>query len=143
MKMNKQHTKEPWYTAYRENGAGMYSQDIFDSYGKTIADVAWYPIKDDNKTYTNGEENAKRIVACVNACKGIPQETLEQKYLFSLKTEKKILFDKVKDAVLHCFKKTEDRESDHQCYNGEWYIPVCGCDTLQDIIDSIEQEIIG
>lgn len=77
--MNKQHTKEPWYTAYLEDGAGMYSQDIFDADGKEIADVAWYPVKDGNKTYTNREENAKRIVACVNACRGIPQKTLEQK----------------------------------------------------------------
>lgn len=61
----------------------------------------------------------------------------------SVKTEKEILFDKVKDTVLHCFEKTEDGESDHQCYNGEWYLPICGCDTLQDIIDSIEQEILG
>jgi len=58
-------------------------------------------------------------------------------------TEKKILFDKIKNVVLHCFEKTEDGESDHQCYNGEWYLPICGCDTLQDIIDSVEQEIIG
>ena len=61
----------------------------------------------------------------------------------SVKTEKEILFDRVRNAVLHCFEKTEDGKSDYQCYNCEWYLPIGGCDTLQDIIDSIEQEILS
>ncbi|MCK9577093.1 MAG: hypothetical protein M0R51_14410 [Clostridia bacterium] len=76
--MELQHTKEPWFTAYRENGAGMCSQDIFDINGETIAEMAWFPVKEGNKTYTNREENARRIVACVNACKGISTEDLEK-----------------------------------------------------------------
>lgn len=75
--MELHYTKEPWFRAYRENGAGMYSLDIFDSNGETIAEMAWFPVKGGNKTYTNREENARRIVACVNACKNISTEDLE------------------------------------------------------------------
>ena len=75
--MELQYTEEPWFTAYRENGAGMYSQDVFDSDGNKILEMSWYPVKIGNKTYTNREENARRVVACVNACKGISTENLE------------------------------------------------------------------
>jgi hypothetical protein len=71
------YTKEPWSTAYRKNGEGMYSQDVFDSGGETIAEMAWYPVKEGNRTCTNREENAQRIVACVNACQGLSTKGLE------------------------------------------------------------------
>ncbi|QDJ96142.1 hypothetical protein KE336_gp29 [Aeromonas phage 4_D05] len=71
------HTPEPWSTEYRERHDGMYSQEIFDLSGETIAQLAWYPIKLKTGVGTNREANARRIVACVNACAGLPTEQLE------------------------------------------------------------------
>ncbi|MCK9577096.1 MAG: hypothetical protein M0R51_14425 [Clostridia bacterium] len=52
--------------------------------------------------------------------------------------KKEITFDMIKDAILSCFEKTNNSNDDYQCYNGEWYVPICGCDTLQDIMDTLE-----
>lgn len=71
------HAHEPWATEYRERHDGMYSQEIFDLSGETIAQLAWYPIKLKTGVGTNREENARRIVACVNACAGVSTEYLE------------------------------------------------------------------
>ena len=72
------HTKEPWATEYRKTALGQYSQEVFDSEGQVIASMAWYPVKvSETTTATNREANARRIVACVNACAGIPTEALE------------------------------------------------------------------
>lgn len=66
------HTAEPWATAYRERGGGSQAQEIFDSDGLTIATLSWYAVRKDEKTVTtNRAENARRIVACVNACTGM------------------------------------------------------------------------
>lgn len=66
------HTPEPWKTEYRKDSRGMFHQDIFDVNGETIAVMSWYPVKvSETKTETNREANARRIVACVNACAGM------------------------------------------------------------------------
>ncbi len=55
------HTKEPWVT----------EDEFIDSVeGYAVARCRW-----DNGD--QGEEDAKRIVACVNACKGLTNEVLE------------------------------------------------------------------
>jgi hypothetical protein len=73
------HTAEPWATAYRATGnEDDMAQEIFDTDGRTIATLAWYRVrKDERTTGTNREENARRIVACVNACKGVTTEALQ------------------------------------------------------------------
>ena len=74
-----QHTKEPWANEYRKSICGGYAKEIFDASGITIASIAWYPVKiSPNTTGTNGEANARRIVAAVNACAGIHTDYLEQ-----------------------------------------------------------------
>lgn len=75
-----EHTSEPWRTAYRINPrTEMYYQEIFDINGEIIATMSWYPVKKNEHTITtNREANARRIVACVNYCKGIPIEELEK-----------------------------------------------------------------
>jgi hypothetical protein len=55
--------------------------------------------------------------------------------------KKEITFDMIKDAILSCFEKTNNSNDDYQCYNGEWYVPICGCDTLQDIMDTLEYTV--
>jgi hypothetical protein len=52
--------------------------------------------------------------------------------------KKEITFDMIKNEILDWFKKTDNPKDNYQCYNGEWYIPICDCDTLQDILDSLE-----
>jgi len=54
------HTKEPWEVAEDK----CYMQQIVNSTGLCIAKLI-------------EEEDAERIVACVNACKGITTEALE------------------------------------------------------------------
>ena len=68
------HTQEPWQWGF--NPAGFFSNEIVIRpvgefpHGDWIADVG-----------SSGDEmrlaNARRIVACVNACAGIPTEVLE------------------------------------------------------------------
>jgi hypothetical protein len=70
-----EHTKEPWLVIDADNHHGTY---IENSDGDTICDlyvmdrVAQKPIEQDN-----AENNARRIVACVNACVGYTNEELE------------------------------------------------------------------
>lgn len=74
-----QHTQEPWHVAtgddyYIEaNGIPAKYPHHFkgDDLGKHVAIVG-------NRTSDFGEANARRIVACVNACAGIPTDMLER-----------------------------------------------------------------
>jgi|WetSurMetagenome_2_1015567.scaffolds.fasta_scaffold43283_7 hypothetical protein len=80
--------------------------------------------------------------------KGKPEFSDDEKALLELCSEpdkayiylveiKRQQFESVKKAVLSCFEKNDNKDAYYQCYNGEWYAPISGCDTLQDIIDSI------
>lgn len=60
------HTKEPWKT-YKGN-----THEIFANDGDVIASSEECHIG-----HREAEANAKRIVACVNACAGITNEALE------------------------------------------------------------------
>lgn len=63
--MSQQHTPEPWEVSAL--GGGLHANDV--------------PIcqffNDCGDDFQNHEANARRIVACVNACAGIPNEQLE------------------------------------------------------------------
>jgi hypothetical protein len=61
-----EHTKEPWAIHNSKNLIA-----ILDYEGKHLAEL-WQ-----RKEY-DSVANARRIVACVNACAGIPTEALEQ-----------------------------------------------------------------
>ncbi len=61
------HTKEPWKVSSRR---ATFIINPNSAYTEVIAQCYFL----DNKTE---EENAKRIVACVNACEGITNEALE------------------------------------------------------------------
>lgn len=63
------HTQEPW-KLYRND------QSVGDANGFAVCDV--WPRGDDGMASEEGKANARRIVACVNACEGIPTEDLEQ-----------------------------------------------------------------
>lgn len=117
-----EHTPEPWGTAYREDSEEMYHQDIFGPDEETLAVASWYPVKIDNRTTgTNREANARRIVACVNACRGISNEVLEDPD-YSIKAEL--------DSIDELFRLRKEAEKNIADYRAE-------IDTLNNHIRSI------
>lgn len=65
------HTPEPW------QAIGSRADRAIISDGRSIARV-WGAIQpDDRPPHDQADANAARIVACVNACAGIPTEELE------------------------------------------------------------------
>ncbi|MBI5917824.1 MAG: hypothetical protein HY849_00395 [Nitrosomonadales bacterium] len=68
------HTKEPWRVGCFHPVLGdIHETEIFDSeqFGDVIASTKTQPM------HPAAPSNARRIVACVNACAGIDTETLE------------------------------------------------------------------
>lgn len=70
--MAEQHTAEPWEVQFSPTRTRPI---IFGSDGFGIAGVSRNAFHIDDPDTT--EANARRIVACVNACKGIGTDTLE------------------------------------------------------------------
>jgi hypothetical protein len=109
-----QHTREPWQKNH---------DDIF--VGGDIHDVVASCHFDDNH---DGRANARRIVACVNACAEFPTETLEQKFagkmlvgsgvhLWMSYTDKKAEAEELKeqrDELLTALKSIADDICDNQ-----------------------------
>ena len=67
--MSQQHTPEPWYT---DESCG-YPCDIHDKLNGDLIVRAF----GDQVNDVDGVANARRIVACVNACAGMQTESLE------------------------------------------------------------------
>ena len=63
------HTPEPWRTAERSG----FPFHVDDARGESVAMM----LADDDHDEQRGLDNARRIVACVNACAGISTENLE------------------------------------------------------------------
>jgi hypothetical protein len=60
-------TQGKWDTAYRLASDNMYSQEVFDDKGDTIAYMAWHSVTlPDGSIITDREENARLIVTAVN-----------------------------------------------------------------------------
>lgn len=74
------HTKEPW--EYRANSR--YYE--IDSPDKRIGDTCASSCSGDMQL---GKDNARRIVACVNACAGLSTEELEERGLASVTFKRK------------------------------------------------------
>ena len=64
-----EHTKEPWKAGRRGNGVSIVFAGRRSDNETIIANCS---------SNQDDEANARRIVACVNACEGIKTETLEQ-----------------------------------------------------------------
>ncbi|MBN9601852.1 MAG: hypothetical protein J0G33_02865 [Afipia felis] len=59
-------TPGPWSWSHRKipgDRDGVYSTQIYDSAGVTIADASWYPIKGHRYVSTNRDANARLIAA--------------------------------------------------------------------------------
>ena len=61
------HTPLPWQYSHRETSDGMYSTQVYDEAGETIATLAWYPVQEGSLTRTAREANAALIVRAVNS----------------------------------------------------------------------------
>lgn len=72
------HTPEPWRTGNVSTTVVADSDDGLHITGATGPDALEY-YGGNLIAESVSEENARRIVACVNACAGIPTEELEQK----------------------------------------------------------------
>jgi hypothetical protein len=69
-----EHTKEPWHVNHDRPDDAKSQLSISNGDARIIANVVTFA-----RTHglDGGKENARRIVACVNACAGIPTEDLE------------------------------------------------------------------
>lgn len=83
------HTAEPWHL-----GNGFLA--IYDQYGWGVAGVTKHPRQ------VSGERtaNARRIVACVNACRGLSTDELEKHGLVSAVGTELIELEKQRDQLL-------------------------------------------
>jgi hypothetical protein len=71
-----EHAKEPWRAECDADNPSGSQWAIKDAIGFFIADC--HDNAGHDKRVSYGEPNARRIVACVNACVGISTESLEQ-----------------------------------------------------------------
>ena len=85
------HTKEPW--ALYRNG-----QSVGDAIGHAVCDV--WPRGDDQIASKEGKANARRIVACVNSCRGLPTDELEQKGLVAAVGTQLLDVERQRDELL-------------------------------------------
>lgn len=75
--MTVKHTPEPWVIDEREElSTNFYSDDVT---GSVIGGCPAYNLAP--RPLAERQANARRIVACVNACRGLPTDELEQKGL--------------------------------------------------------------
>lgn len=90
------HTPEPWQTAYRERRDGTFLHEVFDANGETIASVAWHRVVTPLGIGTDRVDNARRIVACVNACAGMEDPEAE---IVNLKLQRAELLDALEELL--------------------------------------------
>lgn len=75
--MSEKHTPEPWITDATGDG-GDIARHIMNANGHGPVYIARLPMVGTlGRAYKSQEANARRIVACVNACKGITTADLE------------------------------------------------------------------
>jgi hypothetical protein len=70
-----EHTKEPWRLVRHEINGRLIRLEI---YGPEGCGRGGHPIAVMPSGFTRLEEDARRIMACVNACAGWPTEKLEE-----------------------------------------------------------------
>ena len=105
------HTREPWKYE-KELSAGcdewLISMDAGDR-GRGICIAETRP-----GSVASGQENARRIVACVNACRGISTDELEQHGLVSAFGAELMELEKQRDELLAALQGMIDIANDSQ-----------------------------
>lgn len=61
--MSASFTPGPWFQSHREKPDGMWSTEVYDAAGETIASLAWYPVPHDGGVRTAREANAHLIAS--------------------------------------------------------------------------------
>ncbi|WP_439829962.1 hypothetical protein [Aeromonas veronii] len=88
--MTIKHTPEPWQVHQDASG------DVFISSAETSFHIAEIGSEDDEAVIPD----ARRIVACVNACRGLPTDELEQKGLVAAVGTQLLEADQQRDELL-------------------------------------------
>ncbi|MFQ2180205.1 hypothetical protein ACK33W_02745 [Aeromonas veronii] len=88
--MTIKHTPEPW--GFHQDASG----DVFISSAETSFHIAEVGSEDDETVIPD----ARRIVACVNACHGLPTDELEQKGLVAAVGTQLLDADQQRDELL-------------------------------------------
>ncbi|QET79844.1 hypothetical protein [Aeromonas veronii] len=111
------HTKEPWNAVEVDNDSDTFVK-VCHANGGTIAKL-WIDV-DDKEFSDEQRENARRIVACVNACEGMddPVEVIKGLKEALARTTHQVITCGV--AARHPDANLSRRESD---YGGKWDSP--------------------
>lgn len=88
--MTQPHTPEPWQAHQDASG------DVFISSAATSLHIAEIGSEDDDTAIPD----ARRIVACVNACRGLPTDELEQKGLVAAVGTQLLDVERQRDELL-------------------------------------------
>ena len=123
------HTPEPWKLCRNDQSVG-------DARGYAVCDV--WPRGDDQLASEEGKDNARRIVACVNACRGLPTDELEQKGIVAAAGTQLLDVEQQRDELLtvlealaecYCEAGNELSKSDRAHH----------CAVYRDVLSSIEK----
>lgn len=117
----KKHGNEPWSSVEVTNDEDQLIK-IRASNGANIARL-W--IDADDKYFSDEQrENARRIVACVNACRGLPTDELEQKGLVAAVGTQLLDVEQQRDVLLSALTLSlEQMEGDTVCIESEFCTP--------------------
>ncbi|MFQ1995592.1 hypothetical protein ACK36C_19900, partial [Aeromonas veronii] len=99
----KQHNNEPWRAVEVTEDEDQLIK-IRASNGANIARL-WIDV-DDKHFSDEQRENARRIAACVNACRGLPTDELEQKGLVAAVGTQLLEADRQRDELLEALELT-------------------------------------
>lgn len=97
-----EHTKEPWshFNSGRTNA-------IYDGDRREI--VAWMGFDRSDRSKSEHRANARRIVACVNACTGIPTKELEKTGTIAVECR-----DEVQEELLKAWKQRDELKQQNE-----------------------------
>ncbi|MCE9955987.1 hypothetical protein [Aeromonas rivipollensis] len=113
--------KEPWEAVEVNRDEDELIQ-IRASNGGIIARL-WIDV-DDREFSDEQRDNARRIVACVNACRGLPTDELEQKGLVAAVGAELLELEQQRDELLAALVAVQKNDADGYLYNGTGNSPV-------------------
>ncbi|AMQ43072.1 hypothetical protein AMS64_12215 [Aeromonas veronii] len=96
------HTKEPWNAVEVDNDSDTFVK-VCHANGGTIAKL-WIDV-DDREFSDEQRENARRIVACVNACRNLSNDELEQKGLVTSISARFLAAERSRDELLEALEE--------------------------------------
>lgn len=128
----KQHNNEPWRAVEVTEDEDQLIK-IRASNGANIARL-WIDV-DDKHFSDEQRENARRIVACVNACRGLPTDELEQKGLVAAVGTQLLEADQQSDELLEALELMVAIHDEPSGFSGKYG------KALDDAIQAQEEKI--